>query len=437
MRLIRLLKNDLAREASDWVDDELISRQQAEAICQRYDVDFHQAQNHSLGYRVLIALGLLFMGTALIILIGANWEDIPRALRMWGMIALTVSTQSFAVFRYRSNESAGVGLFLLGNVFFGASIILIAQVYHLGEHMPDGIFWWALGSLPFALITRSVWLMLFSLVLALIWFFVEAHMGFNPSAFPVFLVAACFVLVVSRQSILLLLSTVFALFVYIQYQFTQYWSHHFSLDIWAANAFVSANLFLATYALSHRLRMSAAVKAQDYAAVLSIWVLRFALLGLLIMSFETPWRELAEEMNPSHTSLLYVLCALMALGVMLALNTARLRLVLLLNMGLIGLAAVLMFYSVPDLATVLQVLSNIALVVTGIVLIMRGIQRGISHYFFLGVLSLLLTALLRYADLIGDYLGGALLFLFFSALLLGSAKYWKSQQIAQESTDEN
>ena len=36
----------------------------------------------------------------------------------------------------------GTGLFFLGNLFYGASIILVAQIYHLGEHMPDGVFWW-------------------------------------------------------------------------------------------------------------------------------------------------------------------------------------------------------------------------------------------------------------------------------------------------------
>ena len=38
------------------------------------------------------------------------------------------------------------GLFFLGNIFYGASIILIAQIYHLGEYMPDGVFWWDTGS---------------------------------------------------------------------------------------------------------------------------------------------------------------------------------------------------------------------------------------------------------------------------------------------------
>ena len=75
-----------------------------------------------------------------------------------------------------------------------------------------------------------------------------------------------------------------------------------------------------------------------------------------------------------------------------------------------------------------QVLDNVALVGTGIWLIVRGTAAGVSHYFFLGVATILLTAFLRYVDLIGDYIGGAVLFMAFAALLLGAARYWKRRQ---------
>lgn len=68
------------------------------------------------------------------------------------------------------------------------------------------------------------------------------------------------------------------------------------------------------------------------------------------------------------------------------------------------------------------------LIAVGIWLIIRGIHSGISHYFFLGVTAILLTAFMRYIDLIGDYIGGAVLFMVFAVLLLGAAKYWKRCQ---------
>ena len=79
-------------------------------------------------------------------------------------------------------------------------------------------------------------------------------------------------------------------------------------------------------------------------------------------------------------------------------------------------------------AAVFQVLDNVALVATGIWLIVRATATGAAHLFFLGVATILLTAFLRYVDLIGDYVGGAVLFLAFAALLLGAARFWKHRQ---------
>ena len=72
-----------------------------------------------------------------------------------------------------------------------------------------------------------------------------------------------------------------------------------------------------------------------------------------------------------------------------------------------------------------QIIYNIALILIGVALIIKGIQYSITHYFFFGVVTILMTALMRYIDLIGDYIGGAILFAVFAALLLGAAKFWK------------
>jgi hypothetical protein len=92
----------------------------------------------------------------------------------------------------------------------------------------------------------------------------------------------------------------------------------------------------------------------------------------------------------------------------------------------LSMIAVVLF-NVPAGAIYFQVIYNIALVGTGIWLIVRGIQSGISHYFFLGIATILLTAFMRYVDLIGEYVGGAILFIVLAVLLLGAARYWKAQ----------
>ena len=75
------------------------------------------------------------------------------------------------------------------------------------------------------------------------------------------------------------------------------------------------------------------------------------------------------------------------------------------------------------------------LLFTGIWLIRRGIDDATTHFFYTGVVILLLTALFRYFDLIGDYIGGAVLFIVAAFVLFGAARYWQSRGLQKEADD--
>lgn len=436
MRLIRLLKNDIAREAGEWVDDGLISQSQAEKICQRYDVDYHQIQNRSFGYSVLMGLGFLFIGLSVITLLGANWDEIPRAVRMWGLIAVTMTTQGLALRLYLQGRTQAIGIFFLGNLFYGASIILIAQVYHLGEHMPDGVFWWALGCLPIGILTCSRLILLQSLALALIWFFIEAGMGFYPALFPLFFAGGLYVLYRGQQSVLLFLTVVASIAVWFEYSLAEYWRVGRYFDFHAGHVVVSVALFILAYTFSHWLHQRESVRARDYGAILALWSLRFGLVFMLVMGFEDPWRDLIRADWWHITSVLALVAGFSIAALLCAYITRRLIPV----SGLVSCFWVLLLGVLNTTesgdAIYFQIASNLLLVALGIWLIVRGIHSGVSHYFFLGIASILLTAFMRYVDLIGDYIGGAILFAVFAALLLGAAKYWKSYQLKMHQPEE-
>lgn len=77
---------------------------------------------------------------------------------------------------------------------------------------------------------------------------------------------------------------------------------------------------------------------------------------------------------------------------------------------------------------ILALATNLLLVLIGIWLVRRGVEESVSHLFYTGISLLLLTALLRYFDLIGDYIGGALLFAAAAGVLFGAARYWRGRQ---------
>lgn len=439
MRLIRLLKRDLATEVATWVEREIISVDQARSICRLYEVDYDAIRSRSTGYRVLVVLGFLFIGLALITVIGANWDEIPRAARMAGLLALTAGTHALALRHHRfGRTSLATGLFFLGNLFYGASIILVAQIYHLGEHMPDGVFWWALGSLPFAVLLCSPWLTLTSGLLALVWLYLEyqtwlLNATFLSLVFPVFLAAELYVLARARANNLLFLTFVASLVLWFQTALGTMWMEGRDRAEWSAEqVFVGAALFIVAHAAGCWLRARDGVKAKDYGALLTVWTLRLALVGMLVMSFELPWEKLITAEWNHQASMWIVVAALAAAALRLGSRTGVLASLLLLT-ALTGgtMVAVIVTGAHADPANrethaaVFQVLDNVALVAAGIWLIVRATATGVSHLFFLGVATILLTAFLRYVDLIGDYVGGAVLFLAFAALLLGAARFWK------------
>ena len=430
MRLIRLLKKDLASEMSTWVDRELISIEQARAICRLYGFDYDEIRDRSNAYRVLVGLGILFIGLSFITVLGANWEAIPRGVRLAGLIALTAGTHALALRQYLSaGRSRGTGLFMLGNLFYGAAIILIAQTWHLGEHMPDGVFWWAFGSLPFAVLLGSSWLALFSGILALIWFFLEYAAGFFANWFPVFIAAEVYVLVRGRPSLPLFLLCVVSLFVWTETLLSTSWTQGWiRWEFTPEHFFVSVALFILAYAASQWLCSRSDSKAKDYGVVLALWSVRFALLGLFVLSFEGPWVELITSDWNDPFTMWIIVATLMAVSLGMGSRTGTLR-PLLAVCALSGSTMVAVALTGNEAGAIwFQVLDNVALIAAGTWLIVRGAQGGISHYFFMGVVVILLIAFIRYVDLIGDYVGGALLFLVLAVLLLGAARYWKHRQ---------
>ena len=62
-------------------------------------------------------------------------------------------------------------------------------------------------------------------------------------------------------------------------------------------------------------------------------------------------------------------------------------------------------------------------------------EGRVGHYFFVGIATVLLTGFLRYVDLIGDYIGGSVLFIVMALVLLGAARLWK--HLKQEKTGQS
>lgn len=426
MRLIRFLKQDLAHEIEEWVDQDVIRADQAQAICARYGTSYPPSDRNSVGYRLLQLFGILFLGLALIVLLGENWDAMPRGLRMGGLIALTAGLQAAALWKYRlAQHHASAGFALLGNFAYGASIILIAQIYHLGKYMPDGVFWWALGCLPWALLLKNPLLMIQTLILAAIWFLLEVDYGIYPASAGLFLLCGFWLLTTGPRSISLLLTLLICSGAWTEFSLMALWSSGALIGGHIEQTIVTVAVFMLLFVIGRSLQYKGSNNYKDYGGLIDIWCLRFGLIFLFVLSFTEALDEITSAQWDHVTSMLIITSLIITLTTVMAWRSG-----LLLHMiGMYTLLAAGIAFLVLDPqgygVTATSWLVNIALLCSGIYLIYNAINSGKSHYFFLGLVTLLATAFARYFDLVGGYIGGAVLFLVFAIILFSASKYWQ------------
>ncbi len=119
---------------------------------------------------ILCTMGALLFGAGVITFFAANWGLIPKAAKLAILFAMLGSCYGAAGACFaRGSEALAQGLLLLGVIFFGANIFLIAQIYHIDAHYPDGVLIWTLGALVTAALASSQLVLAAALALMLIW----------------------------------------------------------------------------------------------------------------------------------------------------------------------------------------------------------------------------------------------------------------------------
>ncbi len=155
----------LATESERWVRERLISAEQAAQIRALYPAPPAAAP---WGLIVFCGLGAVIVGLGIILLLAYNWDDIPKFGKLgviFGAIALAHS------------------------MLYGAGIWLVAQIYNIDEHYPNGFLFWGLGALALAWVLRSVPQGLLATVTLACWGLSECWGFDRPAGWALLLVA--------------------------------------------------------------------------------------------------------------------------------------------------------------------------------------------------------------------------------------------------------
>ncbi|MCZ4089394.1 DUF2157 domain-containing protein [Sinorhizobium psoraleae] len=138
-----MYRGRIERDLKRWVDLGLLPQSSASAMLAEYDA---RESTFSVG-RVLLALAALLLSASLLLLIAANWEVLPRLVRVSGVVALIWLFHFLgAYFLGRGAKAIGVALLILGTMSFGAGIALVGQMYHLSGDAADAMLLWFAGA---------------------------------------------------------------------------------------------------------------------------------------------------------------------------------------------------------------------------------------------------------------------------------------------------
>lgn len=173
-------RNRLQRDLESWNSSGWVSDEGRAAILGSLD---NEGGSH-LATRAFILMGVLLFGSGVISFFASNWQEMSKLLKLALLFGSLWSSYLLAYFFGRNDDHPALhhALLLLGVILFGANIMLIAQIYHIDHHYPDGVMWWAIGGLITALLTRSQPAMVAALGLAVLWGAME-QFDFNKAIF--------------------------------------------------------------------------------------------------------------------------------------------------------------------------------------------------------------------------------------------------------------
>ena len=458
----------LQTELEHWHAAGLVTPEQEAGILGLYETPKEVSRRkQSRGVFVLQSIAMCLVALAILLLIGFNWENLPGGLRIAVVLgAMLVAHATGAWLRWsRQKPLAGEIATFLGCFLYGCGIWQIGQVFHISSDNADGVWLWAIGILPFALLLESALLHAFLVVVLATWVGVEIlGMGssrwwgwwrFPSGCYSLPLLAAPGILWTYRRNATKTLSMYLPLVAWWLILLPLAWTRHDPNPVYFIG--VVAALFLAI-AEAHRVGNPMSIPFRFYGAVVTVGL-------LFLLSFTGLQRELmgtSEDWDLMQGIALLVI----GLGLITGLNRwgtphpedspqflTRLWQRFWLPAGLValygglclwhqlwgykgsnyGMGYSLEIWSLPILIPCL--ITNIATVAMAVWLMRVGLREDRAWPFSGGVILFLAWAISRYVDLFGGFfgmLGAALMFFLCGAGLYGLARFWSQRKESPE-----
>lgn len=403
----------LKTEIEAWVAEKIISRDQADQLIRRYELDAAAPWYRRTDF-ILRALAILLAAMGLLLVISQNWHLLPIGIRSAiGLVPLLVSyLLGWLYLRQQRREPAELSFFL-ASLLFGVNIFLQAQIFHISAYYPDGILWWIIGALPFAILMNSR--LHHGLAEVLYYFWISQQLEYQQFTFTGAVLILTLFLLMSRSTNPLL----FLLFYLNGFLFLYNLNQHLLPDtrffFWVLLAGYSLAIWRTAPLWKESLSGTFLRRTQDLSGwiiVLVIFLATFSEFNAEFIKLPLDWAGvllLVVAMAISPTEPKWHDRAVAALaGIFVAFH----------------LAAVLGGAEPQGWSRGIAIAANLVLLGFAVYQIFAGIRFEEKKNFMSGVFIVALLAFARYLDFFDSYLLTGLILIAASILIYGLNQYW-------------
>ncbi|MGM0593561.1 MAG: DUF2157 domain-containing protein [Pseudomonadota bacterium] len=417
----------LARQLPQWVDEAIISEDQAAVLSRRHP----PGDTLNLGRLLLTGIAAVMIGLGVILLFAYNWSAMGKLSKLAVIFAFLGGAHVAALLLRRRSHVYSESLFALGTMLMGAGIFLVGQVYHMDSHYPNAFLFWSLGALALAWALPSLTQAFMAVALVLTWHLTEVldFHAVNTMALP--LVLAIFPLAWRLGSPMLARFTSVGLLVTIG----------FSVSVIGGDLVVSLLLFTTIALLA--LEGLAGESAREIARAATGPALLVMVVLMYLMTFGKLGPKLIDiELQGGLASAYFIIALVLSQAAFfwllwrgrlsVPLRIAELTLLLVLLPSL--LAAVTDGVSVRDSGAWVVLGFNLLLLGMSVWLMVDGARNANRRHMVQGSLLFALLAAARYTDLFDSLIARALVFLLVGAALFAVSHFYQrnKRQVSRE-----
>lgn len=133
------------------------------------DAAAHASKSFGLA-QALATLAAILLGFAIMTFVASNWQEMSNGARLAVLFSAVAASYGGAALLFsKGHDAFGHAAVLAGVAAFGASIMLIGQMYHSGGYPPHAVAMWAVGALLAGALVRSNAALALAMVLVALW----------------------------------------------------------------------------------------------------------------------------------------------------------------------------------------------------------------------------------------------------------------------------